>query len=194
MMVRDFQRIIGDEARAQVLDSYGRLPDAVVACVGGGSNSIGAFYSFLNDESVVLLGCEAGGTGVGSGSHAATLVGGSPGVLHGARSYLLQNADGQTLPTHSISAGLDYPGVGPEHAWLHDSGRARYVPVDDDRAMAAFSLLARTEGILPAIETAHAIAGALDVGRELGPDGLVLVCCSGRGDKDVATAATWFGL
>ncbi|HEX8004076.1 MAG TPA: tryptophan synthase subunit beta [Mycobacteriales bacterium] len=194
MMVRDFQRVIGVEARRQCLDLTGRLPDACVAAVGGGSNSMGLFHPFVEDASVRLVGCEAGGDGVGTGKHSATLVGGSPGVLHGARSYLLQDADGQTLETHSISAGLDYPGVGPEHAWLRDSGRAEYRAVSDTEAMDAFALLCRTEGIIPAIETAHAVAGALQVGRELGPDAVVLVNHSGRGDKDVDTAARWFGL
>jgi tryptophan synthase beta chain len=193
-LVRDFQRVIGDEARAQIRAEFGRLPDAVVACVGGGSNSLGIFTAFVPDDGVRLIGCEAGGSGVASGRHAATLVGGAPGVLHGARSYLLQDEYGQTLPTHSVSAGLDYPGVGPEHAWLRDSGRATYIAVDDNEAMAAFSLLARTEGILPALETAHAVAGALRVGTDLGSDALVLVCCSGRGDKDVDTAARWLGV
>jgi tryptophan synthase beta chain len=193
MMVRDFQRVIGVETRQQCLAQVGRLPDAVVACVGGGSNSIGIFHPFIDDISVRLLGCEAGGEGLAGGRHAATIVGGAPGVLHGARSYLLQDADGQTLATHSISAGLDYPGVGPEHAWLRDRGRAEYRAIDDGAAMAAFSLLARTEGIIPAIESAHAIAGALELGRELGPDSVIVVNCSGRGDKDVDTAARWFG-
>jgi tryptophan synthase beta chain len=194
MLVRDFQRVIGVEARAQVHDLTGRLPDAVVACVGGGSNSIGTFHAFVPDPGVRLIGCEAGGAGIGTGRHAATLVGGAPGVLHGARSYVLQDSDGQTLETQSISAGLDYPGVGPEHAHLRDTGRAEYRAVTDDEAMSAFALLARTEGILPAIETAHAVAGTVDVARELGPDAVVLMCCSGRGDKDVDTAARWFGL
>jgi tryptophan synthase beta chain len=194
VMVRDFQRIIGIEARAQVLELTGRLPDAVAACVGGGSNAIGIFHPFLADEGVGLYGFEAGGEGISSGRHAATITGGSPGVLHGARSYLLQDAEGQTAASHSISAGLDYPGVGPEHSWLHDLGRATYAPVDDVEAMDAFALLCRTEGIIPAIETAHAIAGALRVGRELGPDAIVLVNCSGRGDKDVDTAARWFNV
>jgi tryptophan synthase beta chain len=193
-MVRDFQRIIGDEARAQVLEIEGRLPDVVAACVGGGSNAIGIFTAFLDDAAVRLAGFEAGGDGVATGRHAATMAGGSSGVLHGMRTYLLQDDDGQTLPTHSVSAGLDYPGVGPEHAWLHDSGRASYEAVDDGAAMEAFALLSRTEGILPAIESAHAVAGALGLARELGPDGLVLVNLSGRGDKDVDTAARWFGL
>jgi tryptophan synthase beta chain len=194
MMVRDFQRVIGVEARAQCLDLTGRLPDAVVACVGGGSNAMGLFHPFVGDARVRMVGCEAGGDGVGTGRHSATLVGGSPGVLHGARSYLLQDGDGQTLETHSISAGLDYPGVGPEHAWLRDSGRAEYRAVSDAEAMDAFALLCRTEGIIPAIETAHAIAGAVQVARELGPDAVVVVNNSGRGDKDVDTAATWFDL
>ena len=192
MMVRDFQRVIGVEARAQCLELLGRLPDAAVAAVGGGSNSMGLFHPFVSDESVRLVGCEAGGDG--GAKHAATLVGGSPGVLHGARSYLLQDDQGQTLETHSISAGLDYPGVGPEHAWLRDTHRAEYRAISDAEAMEAFALLCRTEGIIPAIETAHAVAGALAVGRELGPDGVVVVCHSGRGDKDVDTAGQWFGL
>ena len=194
VMVRDFQRVIGDEARAQVLDLTGALPDAVTACVGGGSNAIGIFTAFLDDPSVRLFGFEAGGDGVESGRHAATITGGSPGVLHGARSYLLQDSMGQTIESHSISAGLDYPGVGPEHAYLNDSGRATYRPVTDAQAMDAFSLLCRTEGIIPAIESAHALAGSIDVGRELGPDAVILVSLSGRGDKDVDTAAAWFGV
>ncbi|MDQ1617384.1 MAG: tryptophan synthase beta chain [Actinomycetota bacterium] len=193
-MVRDFQRVIGDEARVQVLDLTGRLPDAVAACVGGGSNAIGIFTAFLEDPDVRLYGFEAGGDGVETGRHAATITGGSPGVLHGARSYLLQDEMGQTIESHSISAGLDYPGVGPEHAWLHDTGRAEYRAVTDAEAMDAFALLCRTEGIIPAIESAHALAGALTVGRELGPDATLLVNLSGRGDKDVDTAATWFGV
>jgi tryptophan synthase beta chain len=193
-MVRDFQRIIGDEARAQLLETEARLPDAIAACVGGGSNAIGIFTAFLDDPGVQLVGFEAGGDGVDTDRHSATITGGSSGVLHGMRSYLLQDEDGQTLPTHSISAGLDYPGVGPEHAWLHDSGRATYRVVDDAEAMLAFSMLSRSEGILPAIESAHAVSGAVGLARELGPDGLVLVNLSGRGDKDVDTAARWFGL
>jgi tryptophan synthase beta chain len=193
MMVRDFQRVIGVEARRQVRQLAGRLPDAVVACVGGGSNAIGIFHEFIPDEQVRLIGCEAGGDGLDTGRHAATLVAGSAGVLHGMRTYVLQDAEGQTLATHSISAGLDYPGVGPEHAWLKDTGRASYRSITDARAMEAFSLLCRTEGIIPALESAHALAGALQVGRELGPDGLLLVNLSGRGDKDVATASRWLG-
>ena len=194
VMVRDFHRVIGVEARAQVLDLVGRLPDVVLACVGGGSNAIGIFHPFLDDADVRLVGLEAAGDGVDTGRHAATITGGSPGVLHGARSYLLQDADGQTVESHSISAGLDYPGVGPEHAFLHDIGRAEYRPVTDVAAMDAFRLMCRTEGIIPAIETAHALAGVLEVGRELGPDAVLLVNFSGRGDKDVDTAARWFGL
>jgi len=193
VMVRDFQRVIGVEAREQIAAKAGRLPDAVIACVGGGSNAIGAFHAFIGDEQVRLIGCEAGGDGIVTGRHAATLSGGSPGVIHGMRTYLLQDQDGQTLPTHSISAGLDYPGVGPEHSWLHDTGRASYRPVSDAEAMSAFSLLCRTEGIIPAIESAHALAGALVAGRELGPDAVLLVSLSGRGDKDVDIAARWFG-
>jgi tryptophan synthase beta chain len=192
-MVRDFQRVIGVEAREQIQAKAGRLPDAVIACVGGGSNAIGAFHAFIGDLSVRLIGCEAGGDGVETGRHAATVSGGSVGVIHGMRTYLLQDDDGQTLPTHSISAGLDYPGVGPEHAWLHETGRAEYRPVTDTEAMEAFSLLCRTEGIIPAIESAHALSGALEVGRELGPGTVLLVNLSGRGDKDVDIAARWFG-
>ncbi len=191
MMVRDFQRVIGVEARRQVLEMTGRLPDAVVACVGGGSNAIGIFHEFLPDSSVRLVGCEAGGEGVETGRHAATLVAGSAGVIHGMRTYLLQDSEGQTLTTHSISAGLDYPGVGPEHSWLKETGRASYRAITDEQAMAAFSVLCRTEGIIPALESAHALAGALQLGPELGPDGLILVNLSGRGDKDVATASAW---
>jgi tryptophan synthase beta chain len=193
MMVRDFQRVIGVEARQQVIAATGRLPDAVVACVGGGSNAIGIFHEFIADRQVALIGCEAGGDGLGTGRHAATLAAGSPGVLHGMRTYVLQDAEGQTLATHSISAGLDYPGVGPEHAWLKDTGRASYRSVTDAEAMAAFSVLCRTEGIIPALESAHALAGALQVGRELGAGAVVLVNLSGRGDKDVSTASAWLG-
>ncbi|HZE33999.1 MAG TPA: tryptophan synthase subunit beta [Actinoallomurus sp.] len=198
MMVRDFQRVIGVEARRQVIEMTGRLPDAVVACVGGGSNAIGAFHAFVPDEGVRLYGFEAGGDGLDSGRHAATLAGGSVGVIHGMRTYLLQDEDGQTLDTHSVSAGLDYPGVGPEHSWLRDSGRATYQAVTDAEAMDAFALLCRTEGIIPAVESAHALAGVLRIGPELaaGADErpTVVVCLSGRGDKDMETAAQWFGL
>ncbi|PID97040.1 MAG: tryptophan synthase subunit beta [Actinomycetales bacterium] len=193
-LVRDFHRIIGIEARAQVLDLIGRLPDAVLACVGGGSNAIGIFHRFLDDASVRLVGLEAGGDGVHSGRHAARFSGGSQGVLHGAASYVLQDDDGQTVESSSISAGLDYPSVGPEHAQLFDSGRAEYRPVTDAEAMTAFRLLCRTEGIMPALESAHALAGAMTLGRELGPEAVLLVSLSGRGDKDVQTAAAWFGL
>jgi tryptophan synthase beta chain len=194
LMVREYQRVIGDEARTQVLDRCGRLPDAVVACVGGGSNAIGIFTAFVPDESVRLVGFEAGGEGISSGRHAATITGGAPGVLHGARSYLLQDENGQTIESHSISAGLDYPGVGPEHSYLHDIGRAEYRAITDAEAMDAFALLSRTEGIIPAIESAHALAGAQQLGRELGSSSVILVNLSGRGDKDVETAVRWFGL
>ena len=193
VMVRDFQRVIGVEAREQVIGAAGRLPDAVIACVGGGSNAIGIFSQFIPDSGVRLVGCEAGGDGLASGRHAATVAAGSPGVIHGMRTYLLQDREGQTLPTHSVSAGLDYPGVGPEHAWLHDTGRAQYRAVTDAEAMSAFSALCRTEGIMPAIESAHALAGALQLGPGLGPDAVLLVNLSGRGDKDVDIAARWFG-
>jgi len=191
-LVRDFHRVIGLEAREQVLERVGRLPDAIAACVGGGSNAIGIFHAFLDDPGVRLVGFEPGGEGVQTGRHGATLSEGTPGALHGAMSYLLQDDDGQTSESYSISAGLDYPGVGPEHALLRDLGRAQYQPVPDAEAMDAFALLCRTEGIIPAIESAHAVAGALRLGRELGPEGVVLVNLSGRGDKDVDTAARWF--
>ena len=194
LMVREYQRVIGDEAREQVLERVGRLPDVVAACVGGGSNAIGIFAAFIPDSSVRLVGFEAGGAGVDTGRHAASITGGVPGVLHGARSYLLQDENGQTIESHSISAGLDYPGVGPEHSYLHDIGRAEYRPITDAQAMDAFALLCRTEGIIPAIESAHALAGALDLGRELGPAGVILVNLSGRGDKDVETASAYFGV
>jgi tryptophan synthase beta chain len=193
MMVRDFQRVIGVEARQQMLEAAGRLPDAVIACVGGGSNAIGIFHAFIPDAGVALIGCEAGGDGLQTGRHAATVAGGSAGVIHGMRTFLLQDSDGQTLETHSISAGLDYPGVGPEHSWLHDTGRASYRAITDAQAMHAFSVLCRTEGIIPAIESSHALAGALQAGPELGPDAVLLVNLSGRGDKDVDIAARWFG-
>lgn len=193
LIVRDFHRIIGDEARSQMLAEYGELPTAVAACVGGGSNAIGIFTAFLDDP-VQLYGYEAGGDGVETGRHAATLTGGSIGILHGAKSYVLQDEEGQTIESHSISAGLDYPGVGPEHAFLKDSGRANYEPITDSEAMQALSDLARTEGILVAIETAHALAGVIKLGKQLGESATILVNCSGRGDKDVVTAAKWFGL
>ncbi|BBX07720.1 tryptophan synthase beta chain [Mycolicibacterium aichiense] len=194
MMVRDFQRIIGLEARAQMLAQAGRLPDAVTACVGGGSNAIGIFHPFIDDENVRLIGYEAAGDGVETGRHAATFAGGTPGAFQGSYSYLLQNEDGQTIESHSISAGLDYPGVGPEHAFLKDIGRTEYQPITDTEAMDAFRLLCRLEGIIPAIESAHAVAGVVKLAGELGPGSIILVNLSGRGDKDVETAAKWFGL
>ncbi|MGH6654437.1 MAG: tryptophan synthase subunit beta [Actinocrinis sp.] len=197
-MVRDFVRVLGVEARQQTLELTGALPDAVAACVGGGSNAIGAFHAFVPDESVRLYGFEAGGSGVETGLHAASITGGAVGVLHGARTYLLQDEYGQTLPSHSISAGLDYPAVGPEHAWLHDTGRATYEAVTDAEAMAAFKLLCETEGIIPAIESAHAVAGALRIAptlrEQLGREPVILVNLSGRGDKDMHTAAAYFAL
>nr|WP_026139713.1 tryptophan synthase subunit beta [Leucobacter salsicius] len=193
-MVRDFQKIISEEARAQLLERVGRLPDAVVACVGGGSNAIGMFDAFLDDADVKLFGVEAAGDGVDTDRHAASIERGRPGVLHGSRTYVLQDEDGQTIESHSISAGLDYPGVGPEHAWLSDIGRAKYIPATDDEAMQALRLLSQTEGIIPAIESAHALAGALRIGRELGEGAVIAVNLSGRGDKDMATAGRYFDL
>nr|KGA07999.1 MAG: tryptophan synthase subunit beta [actinobacterium acMicro-1] len=193
-MVRDFHKIIGEEAREQVLALTGGLPDAVIACVGGGSNAIGIFHAFLDDPEVDLIGCEAAGRGIDTLEHAATLTRGRPGVLHGARSYMLQDDDGQTMESHSISAGLDYPGVGPEHSWLKDLGRASYRPITDADAMSALRLLSQTEGIIPAIETAHGLAGALEVGRERGPNATLLINLSGRGDKDMQTAGEYFGI
>lgn len=193
-MVKDLQKIIGEEAREQLLTKFGKLPDAVTACIGGGSNAIGIFNAFLDDQNVQLFGFEAGGTSLEDHQHAASLMQGNPGVLHGARSYFLQDEDGQTLPSHSISAGLDYPGVGPEHAWLKDMGRVHYSSVSDDEAMQAFRLFSETEGIIPAIESAHALAGALQVSQELAEGSIILVSLSGRGDKDVSTAARYFGL
>jgi tryptophan synthase beta chain len=193
-IVRHFQSVIGREAREQMLDRTGQLPDAVVACVGGGSNAIGIFSGFLADEQVRLLGYEAGGLGVDSGKHSARFSGGRPGVLHGARTFLLQDEFGQTLPSYSISAGLDYPGVGPEHAHLHEIGRAVYESVTDEEAMAAFKALTRSEGIIPALESAHGLAGAMRLGNRMGPDAVILVNLSGRGDMDVDTAANYFGL
>lgn len=193
-MVRDFHSVIGNEAREQMLSELGALPDVVTACVGGGSNAIGIFHAFLDDPEVRLIGFEAAGDGMDTPRHAATLNYGKPGVLHGARSYMLQDEDGQTLESHSISAGLDYPGVGPEHSWLKDLGRAEYRGISDDEAMQALRLLSQTEGIIPAIETAHALAGVLKLGKELAPGSSVLVNLSGRGDKDMETAARYFGL
>ena len=199
MLVREFQRVISREARQQVMDRYGRLPDVVAACVGGGSNALGIFADFLPDRDVALYGFEAGGEGVETGRHAATISAGEVGVLHGMRTFVLQDADGQTKESHSISAGLDYPGVGPEHAYFASTGRAHYEPITDTEAMQAFALLSRTEGIVPAIESAHALAGALKLAERLpaqadGRQLLILVNLSGRGDKDVDTAIKWFDL
>ncbi|MFI6032326.1 tryptophan synthase subunit beta [Amycolatopsis magusensis] len=194
VMVRNFHKIIGEEARRQILEQAGRLPDVVAACVGGGSNAIGIFHGFIDDPEVRLVGLEPGGKGLDSGEHGATLTEGTPGMLHGALSYLLQDEDGQTTEAYSISAGLDYPGVGPEHSWLKDTGRAEYRAVTDAEAMEAMKLLSRTEGIIPAVESAHALAGSMKLGQELGPDGLIVVNLSGRGDKDMDTAAKFFGL
>jgi tryptophan synthase beta chain len=193
-MVRDFHSIIGIESRQQMLDEFGFLPTALAACVGGGSNAIGLFHAFLDDEDVELYGFEAAGDGMGTPRHAATLNYGRTGVLHGAKSYMLQDEDGQTMESHSISAGLDYPGVGPEHAWLKDLGRANYWGISDAEAMDALRLLSRTEGIIPAIETAHALAGVLKLGQVLPAGSSILVNLSGRGDKDMETAAKYFGL
>jgi tryptophan synthase beta chain len=192
-LVRRLQRVIGDEARREALERWGALPAAVVACVGGGSNAIGIFTAFLDDDDVELIGVEAAGRGIATGEHAASLVAGRPGVLHGAYSYLLQDQDGQVLPTHSISAGLDYPGVGPEHAALRDSERARYVPCTDAEALAAFHRLCRLEGIIPALESSHALAIAERRAQELGAARRVLVCLSGRGDKDIETVRAMAG-
>jgi len=192
-MVRDFQAVIGRETRAQMLELEGRLPDAVVACVGGGSNAIGIFHPFLNDESVRLFGVEAAGEGMETGRHAAAINGGRPGVLHGNMTYLLQDREGQITEAHSISAGLDYPGIGPEHSWLHDVGRAAYLTATDAESLAAFQLCAELEGILPAIESAHALARLPEVVKEVGKDGIVVLNLSGRGDKDVATVAAHLG-
>ncbi|MBR7621741.1 tryptophan synthase subunit beta [Phenylobacterium sp. 20VBR1] len=193
-MVRDFQSVIGRETKAQVMEAEGRLPDAVVACVGGGSNAIGMFHPFLNDETVKLIGVEAAGEGMETGRHAAAINGGRPGVLHGNMTYLLQDPEGQITEAHSISAGLDYPGIGPEHSWLHDVGRATYLTATDLESLEAFKLLAQLEGILPAIESAHAIARLGDVARDVGKDGIVVLNLSGRGDKDVATVAAHLGM
>jgi tryptophan synthase beta chain len=193
-MVRDFQAVIGREARGQILEQAGRLPDALVACVGGGSNAIGLFYPFLDDSAVALYGVEAAGEGLATGHHAAPLCAGRPGVLHGNRTYLMEDADGQIIETHSISAGLDYPGVGPEHAWLKDSGRARYVSITDKEALEAFHSLTRVEGIIPALESSHALAYAAKLAPTLGRDGIIVVNLSGRGDKDMHTVAALEGL
>ncbi len=194
VMVRDFQTIIGRETREQILAQESRLPDALVACVGGGSNAIGLFYPFIDEPAVALYGVEAAGDGLETGRHAATLCAGKPGVLHGNRSYLLETDDGQIIETHSVSAGLDYPGVGPEHAWLKDSGRAHYVAISDELALAAFHELTLTEGIMPALESSHALAYAGTLARQLGRDRIIVVNLSGRGDKDIQTVATRQGL
>lgn len=194
MIVRDFQSVIGREARAQMLRREGRLPDAVLACVGGGSNAMGIFYAFLEDAGVALIGCEAAGKGVDTGLHAATIAKGEAGVFHGMKSYFCQDAQGQIAPVYSISAGLDYPGIGPEHAYLHDTGRASYVPVTDEEAVRAFEYLSRTEGIIPAVESAHAVARAMRLAPALGKEKILLVCLSGRGDKDVAALARFRGV
>ncbi len=193
VMVRDFQAVIGVEAKAQLLEAEGRLPDAVVACVGGGSNAIGVFHPFLDDEGVKIIGVEAAGHGMDTDQHAAAINGGRPGVLHGNKTYLLQDRAGQILEAHSISAGLDYPGIGPEHSWLHDVGRATYLTATDDEALEALQLCTRLEGIIPALESAHALARLPEVAREVGKDGIVLLNLSGRGDKDLATVAAHLG-
>lgn len=193
VMVRDFQAVIGHEAKAQIMDAEGRLPDALVACIGGGSNAMGLFHAFVPDADVRLIGVEAAGRGVKSGLHAASLTGGKPGILHGNRTYLLQDENGQIADAHSISAGLDYPGIGPEHAWLHDTGRAEYVSATDDEALEHFQLCAKLEGILPALEPSHAIPRTLDLAKELGSDGLIIMNMCGRGDKDVFTIADALG-
>ncbi len=197
-MVKQFQRVISTESRAQILEITGELPDAICACVGGGSNAIGSFAEYIGVAGVKLFGFEAGGEGVATGRHAASITGGSIGVLHGTRTYILQDEDGQTIESHSISAGLDYPGVGPEHSWLARTGRATYLPINDDQAMEALEILTRTEGIMPAIESAHAVAGAMQISKDLeGRDGrppVIIITISGRGDKDVDTALKWFGL
>jgi tryptophan synthase beta chain len=192
-MVRDFQSVIGREAREQILAKEGKLPAAVIACVGGGSNAMGLFYPFIPDSSVRLIGCEAAGRGLDTGQHAATIARGSAGVFHGMKSYFCQNEEGQIAPVYSISAGLDYPGIGPEHAYLHDCGRAEYVPVTDEAAVDAFEYLARTEGIIPAVESAHAVAHGRVLAPELGREASVIINLSGRGDKDVAAIARYRG-
>jgi len=193
-IVRDFQSIIGKEARQQILEREGRLPDVVMACIGGGSNAIGLFHPFLEDDSVRMIGVEAAGHGIETGEHAAALNGGKPGILHGNRTYLLQTDDGQILDAHSISAGLDYPGIGPEHAFLRDSGRAEYLSTTDDEALAAFQLCTQLEGIIPALEPSHALARVGEVAKELGPDGLIILNMCGRGDKDVFSVAKYLGV
>lgn len=194
MMVRDFQSVISKEAREQILEAEGRLPAAVIACVGGGSNAMGMFYNFIEDKDVRLIGCEAGGKGIETGQHAATMAKGEVGVFHGMKSYFCQNEEGQISEVYSISAGLDYPGIGPEHANLRDSGRAQYYPITDEEAVQAFEYLSKTEGIIPAIESAHAVAYARKLAPTLSPDENIIVCLSGRGDKDVAAIARYRGL
>ena len=194
MMVRDFQSVIGREARQQILEQDGKLPDALVACVGGGSNAIGLFYPFLADESVKIYGVEAGGSGIETGRHAATLSAGRPGVLHGNRTYLIEDQNGQIIETHSISAGLDYPGVGPEHAWLKDVGRVNYVAINDDEAMKGFHTLTLTEGIIPALESSHALAYTMKLAPTMSKDHSIIVNLSGRGDKDINTVARLEGI
>jgi len=193
-MVRDFQSVIGKEIRKQILKAESRLPDAIVACVGGGSNAIGAFYDFIHSSGVRLIGCEAAGKGLDTGQHAATIASGSAGVFHGMKSLFCQDEFGQIAPVYSISAGLDYPGIGPEHAWLHESGRAEYVPVTDDEAVDAFELLSRSEGIIPAIESAHAVAHAVQLAKVMDNDKIIIICLSGRGDKDAASIARYRGI
>ena len=192
-IVRDFQSVIGREAKAQILEKEGRLPAAVLACVGGGSNAMGMFYEFIPEKKVALIGCEAAGKGIDTDKHAATMAKGTPGVFHGMKSYFCQDQYGQIAPVYSISAGLDYPGIGPEHAWLHDTGRASYVPVTDEEAVEAFEYLARTEGIICAIESAHAVAHARKLAPTLSSDQSIIICLSGRGDKDVAAIARYRG-
>jgi tryptophan synthase beta chain len=192
--VRDFQRVIGDECKVQMPELTGRQPDAVIACVGGGSNAMGIFYPYIDDKSVKLIGVEAAGDGIDTGRHAASLIGGSPGVLHGNRTYLLQDENGQIIETHSVSAGLDYPGVGPEHAWLKDSGRAEYVGITDEEALKAFHDCCRIEGIIPALESSHALAYAAKLAPTLPKDKILLVNLSGRGDKDMHTVAERSGI
>jgi tryptophan synthase beta chain len=194
MMVRDFQSVIGEEAKQQLHAVEGRLPDACVACIGGGSNAMGLFHPFLDDASVRLIGVEAGGHGIDSGAHAASLTGGRPGVLHGNRTYLLQDEDGQILEAHSISAGLDYPGIGPEHSWLHDVGRVEYVSATDGEALAAFQLCTRTEGIIPALEPAHALAHVTKLAPRMHKDEIIVMNMCGRGDKDIFTVAEHLGV
>jgi tryptophan synthase beta chain len=193
-MVREFQSVIGKEARAQILEQEGRLPDAIIAAVGGGSNAIGLFHPFLDDRDVKIIGIEAGGHGLDGDEHCASMNAGKPGVLHGNRTYLLQNGDGQIKDGHSISAGLDYPGVGPEHSWLRDTGRVEYVPILDDEALEAFQVTTKVEGIIPALESAHAIAHAMKIAPKMKKDEIVIVNLSGRGDKDVHTVAGMMGM